>query len=184
MRQRGVFIREFNNPLSNVGKFNDILKVVNEHVDAITAEDPKARVEDIRHTADHFAAGLWGSVLYGRSDHKTDGRVMDVAEEILRRAGSPWPSMLYSVLLFFGLVEAGKPTPAESKVRQEIEDIYEDNMKHLEKFEHDYPDEPVRTIRTLSMRDGGAATGPLTIFATRFSRLNIFGTSVPPSSFL
>lgn len=175
MRQRGVFIREFNNPTSNVGKFDGVLRVATQHVENIAGNAEKAEIADIRQAADHFAATLWDDTLYGRSDALTDGRVMKVAAEILRRAGSPWPSALYSLMLTFGLVEPGKPTPSEAKVRAEIEDLYEKNVQHLEKFEHENPDAPMRIIRSLSVADGGKRTGPLTKFATQFARLNVFG---------
>lgn len=175
MRQRGVFIKEFNNPLSNVGKFDGVMRVAAEHVRALAGDTDSAEVPDIRHAADNFAATLWGDTLYGRSDALTDGRVMEVADEILRRAGSPWPSALYSFMLNFGLVEPGKPTPSEAKVRGEIEDLYEKNVQHLEEYERNNPDSPMKTIRSLSVADGGKRTGPLTRFATQFARLNVFG---------
>ncbi|KAL1643022.1 hypothetical protein SLS61_009410 [Didymella pomorum] len=175
MRQRGVFIKEFNNPLSNVGKFDGVMRVAAEHVRALAGDTDSAEVPDIRHAADNFAATLWGDTLYGRSDALTDGRVMEVADEILSRAGSPWPSALYSFMLNFGLVEPGKPTPSEAKVRGEIEDLYEKNVQHLEEYERNNPDSPMKTIRSLSVADGGKRTGPLTRFATQFARLNVFG---------
>ena len=177
MRQRGVFIREFNNPTSNIGKFEGIVRVATDHVKAIVGDANSAEISDIRHTADNFAATLWGDTLYGRSDALTDGRVMKVADEILRRAGSPWPSALYSFLLTFGLVEPGKPTPSEAKVRAEIEDLYEKNVQHLEMYERSNPDSPMKIIRSLSVADGGQRTGPLTRFAAQFARLNVFGTA-------
>lgn len=175
MRQRGVFIREFNNPKSNIGKFDGVVRVATEHVKGITGGSDKATIADIRHAADNFAATLWGDTLYGRANALTDGRVMKVADEILRRAGSPWPSALYSVLLTLGLVQPGKPTPSEAKVRGEIEAIYEQNVEHLEEYERKNPDSPLKTIRSLSVADGGARSGPLTRFATQFARLNVFG---------
>lgn len=175
MRQRGVFIKEFNNPLSNVGKFDSILRVATEHVKAIGGDADKAGISDIRHVADNFAATLWGDTLYGRSDSLTDGRVMKVADEILRRAGSPWPSALYSFMLTFGFVEPGKPTPSEAKVRAEIENLYEKNVQDLEEYECNNPGSPMKTIRSLSVADGGKRTGPLTKFVTQFARLNVFG---------
>lgn len=175
MRQRGVFIREFNNPKSNIGKFDGVVRVATEHVKGITGDSDKATIADIRHAADNFAATLWGDTLYGRADALTDGRVMKVADEILRRAGSPWPSALYSILLTLGLVQPGKPTPSEAKVRGEIEAIYEQNVQHLEEYERKNPDSPLKTIRSLSVADGGPRTGPLTRFATQFARLNVFG---------
>lgn len=175
MRQRGVFIKEFNNPLSNVGKFDSIMEVAAKHVNAIARDTDMAEIPDIRHAADNFAATLWGEILYGRSDTLTDRRVMKVADEILRRAGSPWPSALYSFMLTFGLVEPGKPTPSEAKVRAEIESLYEKNVQHLGDHERNNPDSPMKTIRSLSVADGGKRTGPLTRFATQFARLNVFG---------
>ena len=175
MRQRGVFIREFNNPKSNIGKFDGVLRIATEHVKGITENLDKAIIADIRHAADNFAATLWGDTLYGRADALTDGRVMKVADEILRRAGSPWPSALYSFLLTLGLVQPGKPTPSEAKVRGEIEAIYERNVQHLEEYERKNPDSPLKTIRSLSVADGGPRSGPLTRFATQFARLNVFG---------
>ncbi|KAF2626373.1 putative N-alkane-inducible cytochrome P450 [Macroventuria anomochaeta] len=175
MRQRGVYIREFNNPTSNVGKFEGVLRVATEHVKAIVGDADAARIGDIRHAADNFAATLWGDTLYGRSDALTDDRVMRVADEILRRAGSPWPSALYSFMLTFGLVEAGKPIPSEARIRAEIEDLYKKNVQHLENYERSNPDSPVKTIRSLSVADGGKRTGPLTILATQFARINVFG---------
>ena len=177
MRQRGVFIREFNNPTSNFGNFEGVVRVATHHVKAIVGDASSAEISDIRHTADNFAATLWGDTLYGRSDALTDGRVMKVADEILRRAGSPWPSALYSFLLTFGLVEPGKPTPSEAKVRAEIEDLYEKNVQHLEMYERSNPDSPMKIIRSLSVADGGQRTGPLTRFAAQFARLNVFGTA-------
>ncbi|KAF3039826.1 hypothetical protein E8E11_005344 [Didymella keratinophila] len=175
MRQRGVFIKEFNNPLSNVGKLDGVMRVAAEHVRALAENSNSTEISDIRHAADNFAATLWGDTLYGRSDALTDGRVMKVADEILRRAGSPWPSALYSFMLTLGLVEPGKPTPSESKVRTEIENLYEKNVQHLEDYERNNPDSPMKTIRRLSVADGGKRTGPLTRFATQFARLNVFG---------
>ena len=175
MRQRGVFIREFNNPKSNIGKFDGVVRVAIEHVKGITGDLDKVTIADIRHAADNFAATLWGDTLYGRADALTDGRVMKVADEILRRAGIPWPSALYSILLTLGLVQPGKPTPSEAKVRGEIEAIYEQNVQHLEEYERKNPDSPLKTIRSLSVADGGPQTGPLTRFATQFARLNVFG---------
>ena len=175
MRQRGVFIKEFNNPLSNVGKFDGVMRVAAEHVRALAGDTDSAEVPDIRHAADNFAATLWGDTLYGRSDALTDCRVMKVADEILRRAGSPWPSALYSFMLTFGLVQPGKPTPSEAKVRGEIENLYEKNVQHLEDYERNNPDSLMKTIRSLSVADGGKRTGPLTRFATQFARLNVFG---------
>lgn len=175
MRQRGVFIKEFNNPLSNVGKFEGVKKVAIEHVQAIAGYADEADISDIRYAADNFAATLWGDTLYGRSDALTDGRVMKVATEILRRAGSPWPSALYSFMLTVGLVEPGKPTPSEAKVRTEIEDLYKMNVQHLEEYEQKNPHAPMKTIRSLSVAGGGKRTGPLTRLATQFARLNVFG---------
>ncbi|KAF3037612.1 hypothetical protein E8E12_002684 [Didymella heteroderae] len=162
MRQRGVFIKEFNNPLSNIDKFDGVMRVAIAHVKAIAGDADKAVIPDIRHAADSFAATLWGDTLYGRSDALTDGRVMKVADEILRRAGSPWPSASYSLMLTLGLVEPGKPTPSEAKVRAEIEDLYEKNVQHLEDYERNNPDSSMKTIRSLSVADGGKRTGPLT----------------------
>ncbi|KAJ4986766.1 cytochrome P450 78A3 [Stagonosporopsis vannaccii] len=175
MRQRGVFIREFNNPNSNVGKFDGIVRIAAEHVKGLAGNAGKGEVADVRYVADNFAATLWGDTLYGRSDALTDGRVMSVATEILRRAGSPWPSALYSVMLALGLIEPGKPTPSEAKVRAEIEDLYEKNVQHLEEYEHKYPDSPMKTIRSLSVANGGKRTGPLSDAAAQFAGLNVFG---------
>ncbi|KAJ8109622.1 hypothetical protein OPT61_g7328 [Boeremia exigua] len=175
MRQRSVFIREFNNPTSNIGKFDGVLRVATQHVKAIAENSKEAEVPDIRRTADNFAATLWGDTLYGRADALTDNRVMRVASEILRRAGSPWPSALYSFLLTFGLVEPGKPTPSEAKVRAEIEDLYEKNVHDLEEYEENNPDSPMKTIRSLSVASGGKREGPLSGLATQFARLNVFG---------
>lgn len=175
MRQRGIFIKEFNNPLSNVGKFDGIMRVAAEHVQAIIGDADAGEIADIRHAADNFAATLWGDTLYGRSDALTDGRVMKVADEILRRAGSPWPSALYSFMLTLRLVEPGKPTPSEARVRAEVENLYDMNVQHLEDYERHSPDLPMKTIRSLSVADGGKRTGPLTRFATQFARLNVFG---------
>ncbi|KAL1606110.1 hypothetical protein SLS59_003235 [Nothophoma quercina] len=136
MRQRGVFIREFNNPTWNIGKFEGVVRVATDHVKAIVGDANSAEISYIRHTADNFAATLWGDTLYGRSDAPTDGHVMKVADEILRRAGSPWPSALYSFMLTFGLVEPGKPTLSESTVRADIEDLYGKNVQHLEIGHH------------------------------------------------
>lgn len=175
MRQRGVFIKEFNNPLSNIGKFDGVLKVATEHINFLAGDARTAEIPDVRHAADNFAATLWGDTLYGRSDALTYVRVMKVADEILRRAGSPWPSALYSLMLTFRHVRPGKPTPSEAKVRAEIENLYEKNVRHLEDYERSNPDLPMRTIRSLSVADGGNRTGPLTRFATQFARLNVFG---------
>lgn len=175
MRQRAIFIREFNNPKSNIGKFDGIMKIARTHVENIASTESTGMTDDIRLTADHFAAGLWGEILYGRSDLHADSRVMRVADEILRRAGSPWSSALYSLMLTLKLVKPGKPIPSEAKIRDEIQDIFNDNFQHLENFEKNNPGAPLRTIRSLSVSDGGETTGPLTRFATMFSRLNVFG---------
>lgn len=183
-RQRAVFIREFNHPRSNVDKFDDIMRIATDHVKGMAGGASQGEVADIRHVADNFAATLWGDILYGRSDALTDGRVMSAASEILRRAGSPWPSALYSFMLTLGLVEPGKPTPSEAKVRAEIEDLYKKNVQHLEEYEHNNPDSPMKTIRSLSVANGGERTGPLSKFATQFARLNVFGKSSPPQHVL
>jgi len=183
MRQRAVFIREFNNPNSNIGKFEGTMRIAAEHVESIARGAGKSEIADIRHVADNFAATLWGDTLYGRSDALTDGRVMTVAEEILRRAGSPWPSALYSVMLTLRLVEPGKPTPSEARIRAEIEDLYEKNVQHLEDYEHKNPDAPMKTIRSLSVANGGKRAGPLSGLAAQFARLNVFGKLTLRSGF-
>ena len=78
-------------------------------------------------------------------------------------------------MLTFGLVEPGKPTPSQGKVRTEIESLYEKNVQHLEDYECNNPDSPIETIHSLSVADGGKRTGLLTRFATQFARLNVFG---------
>lgn len=78
-------------------------------------------------------------------------------------------------MLTSGLVEPGKPTLSEAKVRADIGDLYGKNVQHLEMYERSNPDSPMKTIRSLSVADGGQRTGPLTRFATQFARLNVFG---------
>ncbi|KAH6612080.1 putative cytochrome P450 [Boeremia exigua] len=69
----------------------------------------------------------------------------------------------------------GKPVASEAKVRAEIESIYDRNVEHLEEYESNNPEAPMKTIRSLSVADGGKRSGPLTKFAIQFARLNVFG---------
>lgn len=174
--QRGIFVREFNSPRANAKKFDEIVKVATEKVNAITGDGKISEVHDMRHVADTFAAALWGENLYGRSDHQTDEEVIRVADEILARAGGPWASMVYSFLLTFRLITPGAPTWSEARLRAEGEALIANNFDCLHAYEQNNPDAPMKTMRALSVASGGRRTGPLTKFAGQFARLNLFGS--------
>ncbi|KAG6986587.1 hypothetical protein G7Y79_00077g099790 [Physcia stellaris] len=174
-RQRSAMIREFNSSKSNAEKFNTIFEIATAHIDALTGGFPSREVEDIKHAAENFAISLWGETLYGNPNYHVDGRTLDIGDILLRLTGSPWPSVQYSCQLFLKLLTTGEPTRSEAKVKRRVEEVIEDNLEILEKYEHKNPNAPLKTIRSLSVNTGGARAGPLSRFATEFTKLNLFG---------
>ena len=174
-RQRSALIREFNSSNSNAEKFNTIFEIATAHVDALTGGLPSREVEDIKHAAENYAIALWGEVLYGNPNNHVDGRILGIGKILLDLAGSPWPSVQYSFQVFLKLVATGEPTRYEAKVKRRVEEVIEDNLDILEKYEHKNPNAPLKAIRSLSVNTGGARAGPLSRFATEFTKLNLFG---------
>lgn len=175
-QQRGLFLREFNSPRANASKFDEVLKIATEHVNSIVAEgEDSADVSDMRHLTDTFAVSLWGTSLYGRTDHSSSDQIIRVADDILSKAGGPWSSIVYSFLLTFRLITPGDPTRSEIRLKNESEAIIADNMSCLANYERDNPDAPARTMRNISIASGGERKGPLTKFAGQLARLNLFG---------
>lgn len=173
---RNVFIREFNSTKSNAEKFSTISRIAQEHANMLTGQAKVADVDDIRYSADNFAIALWGETLYGNPNHYVGGRVLDLSETIITLAGDPWPSVWYSIQLFFKMVTPGAPTRSESKLRQKVAKVVEANIKKLEAYETANPEAPLKTIRNLSVMTGGGKTGPLSKFASEFTNLNLFGS--------
>ena len=174
-RQRSAMIREFSSLKSNAERFNTIFETAKAHIDALTGGFPSTEVEDMKYAAESFAIALWGEVLYGNPSNHVDGRVLGLGKILLRLTGSPWPSVQYSCQVFLKLVTTGEPTRSEAKVKRRIEEVIEDNLEILEKYEHKNPNAPLKTIRSLSVNTGGARAGPLSRFATEFTKLNLFG---------
>ncbi|EEA27853.1 hypothetical protein TMatcc_003846 [Talaromyces marneffei ATCC 18224] len=172
---RNVFIREFNSTKSNAEKFSTIKRIAQEHANMLTGQAKAADVDDIRYSADNFAIALWGETLYGNPSHYIGGRVLELSETIITLAGNPWPSVWYSIQLFFKMVTPGEPTRSESKLRQKVAKVVEANMEKLEAYEKANPQAPLKTIRNLSVMTGGGKTGPLSKFASEFTNLNLFG---------
>ena len=172
---RNVFIREFNSTKSNAEKFNTIRKIAIDHTNALAGENLTAEVRDFRYAADNFAIALWGETLYANPNHHMDGRVMHLSEIIINLAGSPWPSVWYSLQLFLKLVKAGEPTCSEAKLRARVIEKVDKSIRVLEEYERHNPEAPLKTIRNLSVRTGGNRTGPLSKFASAFTTLNFFG---------
>jgi hypothetical protein len=175
---RNVFIREFNNAKSNHEKFDTIAKIAKDHSEALVGDALSADIHDIRYSADNFAIGLWGETLYGNSEHHRDGKVLSLSERIITLAGDPWPSVWYSLALFLRLVTPGEPTSSESKLRAEVGKVVKGNIAKLEEYERNNPDAPLKTIRSLSVATGGGRHGPLSKFASEFTNLNLFGSSL------
>lgn len=174
--QRNVFLREFNSTRSNYQKFDTIAKIATVHANALIGEDSTAEVDDIRHSVDNFAIALWGEILYGNPNNYVDGRVLNLADKILNLAGSPWPSIWYSFQLFLKQVSPGEPTRSEAKLQARVTKVGRRNIERLEKYEHENPDAPLKTIRNLSFMTGGGRTGALSEFASQFVNLNLFGS--------
>ena len=175
VHQRNAFIREFNSSKSNAEKFNTIFEVATEHIHALTGGLPSEEVEDIRHSIENFAIALWGQVLYGNPTNHVDGRILGLSEILLHSAGSPWPSVQYSFQVFLKLVTPGESTRSEAKIKRRVEQVIEDNLEILEEYEHKNPNAPLKGIRSLSVNTGGERLGPLSNFATEFTKLNLFG---------
>ena len=173
--QRAVFIREFNSTKSNSRKFETIARIASAHVQALTGDNQVAAIDDIRYFADNFAIALWGETLYGNPNHHVDGQVLSLSETIINLAGNPWPSVWYSILLLFNLVNPGEPMRSEAKLRGRVAKVVEGNLVKLEEYERNNPDAPLKTIRSLSVATGGSKTGQLSRFATEFTNLNLFG---------
>ena len=173
---RNVFIREFNSMKSNSKKFDTITKIVNAYITVLAGEGSTAEIADITNAADNFALALWGETLYGNPQNHVGGHVLNLSEKILDLAGDPWPSIWYSFQLFLKLVTPGEPTRSEAKLREKVSKVVDRNMKILEKHEHNNPDAPLKTIRSLSVMTGGGRTGPLSEFASEFTTLNVFGS--------
>ena len=174
--QRSVFIREFNSTKSNSEKFDTITKIATAHVSALAGEHSTAEIANITNCADNFALALWGEILYGNPQNHVGGRVLNLSEKILDLAGNPWPSIWYSFQLFFKLVTPGEPTRSEAKLRAKVANVVSANMRILEEHERNYPDAPLKTIRNLSVMTGGGRTGPLSLCASEFTNLNVFGS--------
>ena len=174
--QRNLFIREFNSTKSNSEKFHTIAKIADAHVKVLGGEG-STEIANITHAADNFALALWGETLYGNPQNHVGGRVLSLSGKILDLAGNPWPSIWYSVQLFLKMVTPGEPTRSEAKLRGEVAQIVDRNLKILGEHERNNPNAPLKTIRNLSVMSGGGRTGPLSPFASEFSALNIFGWS-------
>jgi hypothetical protein len=144
-------------------------------VNALTDDSLTAVVEDVRCSAGNFAIALWGEILYGNPNYHIGGHVMSLSQTILNLAGSPWPSIWYSLARILHLVTPGQPTLSEAKIRARVAEVVDGSVKKLEKFEHNNPDAPLRTIRVISVKTGGGRTGPLSNFASEFTNLNVFG---------
>ena len=175
VHQRSALIREFNSSKSNAEKFNTIFEIATAHIDALTGGLPSREVENIKHAAENFAIALWGEVLYGNPNNHVDGRILDLSEILLHLAGSPWPSVRYSFHVFLKLVTSGQPTWSEAKIKRRVDQVIEDNLDILEEFEHNNPNAPLKSIRSLSVNSGGERVGPLSKLATEFTKLNLFG---------
>lgn len=173
--QRNVLIREFNSMKSNAEKFDTMLEFATAHVNALTSDVPSGEVEDVKLAAENFAIALWGEVLYGNRSNYVDGRILGLSETLLHLAGSPWPSVQYAFQVFLKLVTPGEPTRSEAKIQERVVKVIDDNLDILEKYEHENPNAPLKTIRSLSVNTGGERTGPLSRLATEFSKLNLFG---------
>lgn len=172
---RNVFIKEFNHTKANEAKFPTIKKIAQAHANALVGNGASADIDDIRYSADNFAIALWGETLYGNPDHHKGGKVLALSEKIITLAGEPWPSVWYSIALFFRLVTPGEPTRSEAKLRKGVHKVVEGNIKKLEAYEAANPDAPLKVIRSLSVATGGGKTGPLSEFASEFTNLNLFG---------
>lgn len=97
IRRRGYFLKEFQHSKANVGKFEGLQRVARKHVSRMSQNDGK--IKDIRLVVDKYSAALFGDVLYGRDDPDTDDRVINVADEILRRMVRVlWSSDIYPLL--------------------------------------------------------------------------------------
>ena len=173
--QRNVLIREFNNLKSNAEKFNTVVEIATAHVNALTSDDSTGEVEDVKTVAENFAISLWGEVLYANRSNHVDGRILSISNKLLHLAGSPWPSVVYTVQLFLKLVTLGKPTRSEAKVQAKIRKVIKANLNILETYEHNNPNASPKAIRNISVNTGGGRDGPLSSFATEFSKLNLFG---------
>jgi hypothetical protein len=173
---RNVFIREFNSTKSNAEKFSTFSRIAQEHANMLTGQAKVADVDDIRYSADNFAIALWGETLCGNPNHYVGGRVLDLSETIITLAGDPWPSVWYSIQLFFKMVTPGESTRSDSKLRQKVAKVVEANVMKLEAYEKANPEAPLKTIRNLSVMTGGGKTGPLSKFASEFTNLDLFGS--------
>ena len=174
--RRNVFLREFNSTKSNYAKFDTITKIATAHANALTNKDSTTVIGDIRHSVDNFAIALWGEILYGNPNNHVDGHVLNLADTILNLAGSPWPSIWYSLQLFLMRVSPGEPTRSEAKLQARVTKVGRRNIKNLEEYEQNNPDAPLKTIRNLSFMTGGGRTGALSEFASQFVNLNLFGS--------
>ena len=173
--QRSVLIREFNNPNSNAERFNTFVEIATAHVDALTSVDPSGKVKNVKTVAENFALSLWGEVLYANRSNHVDGRILSISDTLLHLAGSPWPTVVYTVQLFLKLVTPGEPTRSEAKVQAQVDKVIEDNLDILNMFEQNNPNASLKAIRNISVNTGGGRNGPLSKFATEFTKLNLFG---------
>ena len=146
------------------------------HINALTGECSTAEVTNITNAADNFALALWGETLYGNPQNHVGGQILRLSETILDLAGAPWPSIWYSFQLFLKLVTPGEPTRSETKLRAKVTRVVDKNIRKLEEYERKNPAAPLKTIRNLSVMTGGNRTGPLSQFASEFTKLNVFGS--------
>ena len=176
---RNALIREFNNSQSNAEKFNTIVEIATAHVKALTSDDSSGEVKDVKTVAENFAISLWGEILYANRSNHVDGRILSISKTLLSSAASPWSSVVYTVQLFLKLVTPGEPTRSEAKVQAKVDEVIEDNLKILNRYEHNNPDASPKAIRNISVNTGGGRDGPLSSFATEFTKLNLFGWFLP-----
>ena len=176
---RKAYVREFNTASKNAENFNTILKVATEHARALSGDRSTALVSDVKKSAENFAIGLWGELLYGNPDHHRHGHVRHLSETILLLASSPWSVVSYVVQQSLRLVIPGEPTRSEGKLRAKMAEICERNISKLEAYERNNPNAPLKTIRSLSILTGGEKTGALSTAAAEFTMLNLFGSLAP-----
>jgi hypothetical protein len=175
---RKVFNREFNVSKSLAEKFDTISRFAQAHADAMTTDQSATIVTDIKRATDDYVISVWGEILYGNPLNHVDSSVWNVSEKVLFLSGNIWGSVKYSIHNFLGMLPPRSSTGSEAKVRKEVVDIIDRNMKVLCHYEKNNKEAPLKLMRRLSIITGGKKNGPLSEFASEFANLNVFGNHV------
>jgi cytochrome P450 len=158
-------------------KLDFLINMASKHADIIAKEGTctTGSRRDFRQFANDFAIDMWGEVMFEMKDaHLESDKLLALDEKVNRIIVNPLHILYHAIRSYLTFKCFDEPDHTEQEIYQEVKDIMDKRIGHLESFER--RGEAVHNIlRNVSIATGGDLNGALNQHAIDLARFNIYG---------